>query len=130
MPRCVKLRCGLVFCVSFFFFASVVCPKPLQEADKFFVATAKGMNSRHGSWPYNSVRKELKDEMREFASERLQLVQVGTVCFSLAKVIVRSCPLNNKNVCRCTMLRVVGTFAFWFMLLKVFYDWWSVISAG
>eukprot|EP00752_Nemacystus_decipiens_P014316 g12735.t1 len=47
----------------------------LQEADKYFAKTAKGMNSRHGSWPSNSVRKELRDEMREFASERLQLVQ-------------------------------------------------------
>eukprot|EP00904_Undaria_pinnatifida_P007557 jgi/Undpi1/3931/HiC_scaffold_16.g07299.m1 len=47
----------------------------IQEADKFFAKTAKGMNSRYGSWPSNSVRKDLRDEMREFASERLQLVQ-------------------------------------------------------
>ncbi|CBJ31119.1 RHD3b, RHD3/Sey1 family GTPase involved in the ER-to-Golgi traffic [Ectocarpus siliculosus] len=47
----------------------------IQEADKFFAKTVRGMNSRHGSWPSNSVRKELRDEMREFASERLQLVQ-------------------------------------------------------
>lgn len=51
----------------------------MQEADKYFAKTTKGMNSRHGSWPSNSVRKELRDEMREFASERLQLVQVGDV---------------------------------------------------
>lgn len=80
-------------------------PKPRQEADKFFLTTAKGMNSRHGSWPYNSVRKELKDEMREFASERLQLVQVRTVCFSLRKVIVRSCPLNNDLILYCNLRR-------------------------
>lgn len=49
----------------------------MQEADKFFAKTARGMNSRYGSWPSNSVRKDLRDEMREFASERLQLVQVG-----------------------------------------------------
>lgn len=49
-----------------------------QEADKFFAKTVRGMNSRHGSWPSNSVRKDLRDEMREFASERLQLVQVTT----------------------------------------------------
>lgn len=48
----------------------------MQEADKFFAKTARGMNSRYGSWPSNSVRKDLRDEMREFASERLQLVQV------------------------------------------------------
>ena len=40
------------------------------------MATAKGMNSRYGSWPYNSVRKDLRDEIRDFASERLQLVKV------------------------------------------------------
>ena len=51
-------------------------PLESQEADKFFAKTAKGMNSRYGSWPSNSVRKDLRDEMREFASERLQLVQV------------------------------------------------------
>lgn len=47
-----------------------------QEADKFFAKTSKGMNSRYGSWPSASVRKSVRDEMREFASERLQLVQV------------------------------------------------------
>ncbi|CAM9636157.1 unnamed protein product [Discosporangium mesarthrocarpum] len=47
----------------------------IEEADKYFATTAKGLQGSHESWPCEQDRRELKATMREFANERLQLAK-------------------------------------------------------